>query len=87
MEDRDFLKKTTELATKISKLPKGYISRKVIGGKSYFYHQWSENGQKHGKYLRDEEVEPLSELIESRKALQKELRDLREKPSSQKRYA
>ena len=85
MADKELLKKTAELSARIAELPKGYISRKVIGGKNYYYHQWSEKGQKQSKYLRDEEVEPLSELIESRKALQKELRDLKAKPFSHKR--
>ena len=77
MADKELLKKTSELSDKISKLPKGYISQKNISGKIYYYHQWSENGKKQSKYLRDDEVEPLAKLIDERKAFQHELRDLR----------
>ena len=67
----------SELTNRIGQLPKGYISRKTIGGKEYSYHQWSEGGKKHSRYLRAEEVEPLSAQIEERKQLQTALKTLR----------
>ena len=80
MADKELLEKNAELNAEIAALPRGYISQKNIKGKVYYYHQWSENGQKQSKYLRDDEVEPLAELIEKRKALQEELHKLRSKP-------
>ena len=64
------LEKLAELTARIKKLPKGYISKKTIGGKIYYYHQWSENGSKQSRYIKDNEVEPLAKLIDERKELQ-----------------
>ena len=46
MEKGEALEKLAELTARIKELPKGYISKKTIGGKIYYYHQWSENGIK-----------------------------------------
>lgn len=70
MDTNETLEKLAELTAKIKELPKGYISKKTIKGKIYYYHQWSENGSKQSRYIKDDEVEPLSTLIEERKALQ-----------------
>ncbi len=84
MEERELLKKIAELAAQVNDLPKGYISKKTISGQTYYYHQWSDGGVKQSKYLHEEEIEPLSEQIERRKALQAELRSLKAKPSAPK---
>ena len=81
MENQELLNQIAELTAQIRGLPKGYISKKTISGKTYYYHQWSENGEKQSRYLHDEEIEPLAEQIEWRKALQEELRSLKAKPS------
>lgn len=82
MQDNEILNQITELTAKINELPKGYISKKSINGKLYFYHQWSEKGQKQSKYLKDDEIEALSEQITLRKELQEQLRTLRRTPKS-----
>lgn len=46
MDNREQLRRITELTEQIAGLPKGYLSKKTIGGKVYYYHQWSENGVK-----------------------------------------
>ena len=74
MDKQSYLKRIAELTAKIASLPKGYISKKAIGGQVYFYHQWSENGSKKSCYLKDDEIAGLSEQIEERKALQAELK-------------
>lgn len=79
MAKNEVFAKIEELNAKINELPKGYISQKNINGKAYFYHQWSENGTKKSKYLRDDEIKPLSDLIELRKKLQSEIKSLRTK--------
>ena len=38
------------------------------------YHQWSENGSKKGRYLKDEELAGISEQLDRRKAPQEELK-------------
>ena len=77
MPDRITIQKIAELTEKIGKLPKGYISKKTVNGNVYFYHQWSEGGVKKSKYLRDEEIAGLTEQIELRKKLQKELAEIK----------
>ena len=46
MEKQKILNQITELTEQIGMLPKGYISKKTISGKAYYYHQWSEGGVK-----------------------------------------
>ena len=78
MDASDRINIISELTDEIEKLPKGYISTKNISGKIYYYHQWSENGNKQSKYVRDDEIKHLSELIERRRQLREELRSLRQ---------
>lgn len=70
------------LQEEISQLPKGYISQKNIQGKTRYYLQWSENGKKKSKYIKDGELENLREQIEQRKALQEELKELQNRQNS-----
>ena len=82
MPTSEQLKRIAELTAQIAELPKGYISQKTIGGRVYYYHQWSQHGQKQSRYLHDEEIEPLTRQIEQRKQLQAELKELRAKPKA-----
>ena len=70
MDPQELLAKISELTKEIEKLPRGYISQKAINGKVYYYHQWSENGQKKSRYLKDDELAALSVEISRRKELQ-----------------
>ena len=82
MPTAEQVNRIAELTAQIAELPKGYISQKTIGGKAYFYHQWSEQGKKQSRYLHDSEIELLTKQIELRKQLQAELRELRARPTS-----
>lgn len=62
------------LRQELAQLPRGYISRKVIKGKVYFYHQWSENGRKKSKYLNPQEAADLEAQIARRRVLEQTLR-------------
>ena len=77
MEDRERLERIAVLTEQIARLPKGYLSKKTIGGKAYYYHQWSENGVKQSRYLHDSEIKTLADEIETRKELQAQLRTLK----------
>lgn len=82
-----FMKKQDELNNikkQIDSLPDGYISKKTINGKLYYYHQWTENGKKKSKYLRKDEAELLNEQIVLRRELQKKLNNLEGKVKSKK---
>lgn len=81
MDNREQLRRITELTEQIAGLPKGYLSKKTIGGKIYYYHQWSENGVKQSRYLHDSEIAPLADKIEKRKELQAQLRMLKSQKS------
>lgn len=83
LEKNEALEQIAELTAKIKDLPKGYISKKTISGKIYYYHQWSENGSKQSRYIKNDEVEPLSKLIAQRKELQAQVSALKS-PSAKK---
>lgn len=68
--------KIIELREQIEALPIGYVSKKTINGNVYYYHQWSENGKKHSRYLKNEEAAELSEQIALRKRLREQLNEL-----------
>ena len=82
MPTAEQMNRIAELTAQIAELPRGYISQKAIGGKVYFYHQWSEQGKKQSRYLHDNEIELLAKQIELRKRLQAELKELRARPTS-----
>lgn len=73
MEEIDILKE------KIERLPKGYISNKMIGGKVRHYLQWAENGKTKSRYIADEDYERVKSEIAERKELQKKLKKLQSK--------
>lgn len=77
MATNETLEKLAELTARIKELPKGYISKKTIGGKIYYYHQWSKSGSKQSRYIKDDEVEPLAKLIDERKELQTQVSALK----------
>ena len=39
MEKQELLEQIAKLKAQINELPKGYISRKTINNKTYYYHQ------------------------------------------------
>ena len=71
--DREKRKKTLEKLR--DNLPKGYISKKNINGRTYEYYQWTEDGKKKSRYLKKGEAEELSEQIELRRELERELKE------------
>ena len=66
--------KIKRLETEIAELPIGYISKKNINGAIKQYHQWTEGGKKKSKYVDDETAVVLSEKINRRRQLQRELK-------------
>lgn len=84
MKEEERLEQISKLTAQIAKLPKGYISHKAINGKVYYYRQWSENGRKKSKYIKDDEIESLSKEIEKRKELQEQLKILRAAPKKKR---
>lgn len=76
MDNSGIINRISELKSEIQKLPVGYISKKMIGGKERYYLQWKEMGKLKSKYIKSEELEALNEQIKRRKELQEELKTL-----------
>lgn len=66
-----------ELEQQIADLPAGSVTRKIINGKEYFYHRWTENKKRLEKYIPTEELDVLRTQIGQRKELEQELRELK----------
>ena len=73
----DIYAKISELEEQIAELPTGSIGKKTIRGKIYYYHRFREDGERKEKYIPEDEIESYRELIERRKALQSELKELK----------
>ncbi len=69
-----------KLENELLTYPNGYISRKMIGGKERFYLQWTENGKLKSKYIKADELEHMRGLVEKRKQLQEQLKELKATP-------
>lgn len=77
VDKANLTERIANLTAQINALPKGYLSKKAIGNQVYFYHQWSENGSKKSRYLKDDELAEVSAQIELRKELQEELKSVK----------
>ena len=85
MEQAELLKRIDELEREIALLPGGSMTVKKIKDKEYYYHRISENGKRRETYVDFDQVEELRSQIEKRKALEKELKELkRQLPKSTK---
>lgn len=67
-----------ELKNKINALPKGTVKERRVKDKTYYYLAYRENGKVINKYIGDDtvEAEKLSNLVEERKAYEKQLKEL-----------
>ncbi len=63
-EYNSLLKKLQNMQSKIDTLPQGYISKKTINGKEYFYLQNRVNGKVVSKYIKKAEIKNISSKIE-----------------------
>ena len=77
MADQNIQEKITALEEQIALLPKGSVGQKTVNGKEYFYLRWTENKKRKEKYIPADEIEAVKSDIEKRKALEKELKELR----------
>lgn len=77
MEQTELLKRMDELEREIALLPRGSIAVKKIKDKEYFYHRINENGKRRETYVDFNKVDELRAQIEKRKALEKEIKELK----------
>ena len=61
----------------IAILPEGSITKKKIKDKDYYYHRINRDGKRVENYISFEDLSDLRERIEERKALEKELKELK----------
>ena len=73
------MKSINEILLELESLPNGYISKKYIHGKTYFYLQYKSNGKLISKYIKEEDLSLLEEQLQKRKALEEELKELYKK--------
>ena len=77
------MKDIKELLFELESLPRGYISKKTIHGKKYFYLQYLDNKKIVSKYIKENELEPLKKDLERRKEIEKEIDNLISKEKNQ----
>ena len=75
---QDYDEKIRNLEMAIQELPSGYISKKTINGKVKKYYQWTAEGKKKSKYLSEESIAEMERLIEERRKLQQELKEIKD---------
>ena len=68
------MRSLTVIIKELSALPKGDVYKKVIKGRTYYYHQFFEYGRRFTIKLSDSEAVELKLEIEKRKLLEKELK-------------
>lgn len=72
-EYKELLAHKFEIEQKLSALPKGYISKKTIGGKQYLYLQTRNGDTVESKYIKTEEVDEITNQLSLRKEYEAEL--------------
>jgi len=73
-----YLKVNVELKKEFSKLPKGSIKKRKIGGHFYYYLQYREKDKILHKYLGKNEPEDIINKIKRRNVLKNELKKVKE---------
>lgn len=75
-EYKELLASKLEIEQKLSVLPKGYISKKKIGGKQYLYLQTRNGETIESKYIKAEEADEIANQISLRKEYEAELPEI-----------
>ena len=75
-EYKELLATKLEIEQKLSVLPKGYISKKKIGGKQYLYLQTRNGDTVESKYIKAEELDEITSQLSLRKEYEAELPEI-----------
>ena len=75
-EYKELLASKLEIEQKLNVLPKGYISKKTIGGKQYLYLQTRNGDTVESKYIKAEEVEEIAKQLSLRKDYEAQLPEI-----------
>ena len=84
MDQLDIMDRIAELERDIAALPPGTVSTKKVRGKEYYYHRFTRNGKRSENYVDFDDVEELRSQIEKRKALESEVKKLKQSIPSPK---
>ena len=72
-EYKELLAEKLEIEQNLAVLPRGYISKKTIGGKQYLYLQTRNGDTVESKYIKAEEAEEIARQLSIRKEYEAEL--------------
>ena len=75
-EYKELLALKLEIEQQLSNLPKGYISKKTIGGKLYLYLQNRNGDTVESKYIKAEEYQDIKNQLSLRKKHEAELPEI-----------
>ena len=75
-EYKELLALKLEIEQQLSNLPKGYISKKTIGGKQYLYLQTRNGDTVESKYIKAEEYHDIKNQLSLRKEYDAELPEI-----------
>jgi len=75
-EYKELLATKLEMEEKLNALPKGYISKKTIGGKKYLYLQTRNGDTVESKYIKAEEAGKITSQLSLRKEYEAELPEI-----------
>ena len=83
MDKAEITARIAELESQIAELPRGSVVYKNIKGKKWPYLQWTEGGKSKSQFVKEDELELVSEQVAQRKAMQAELKSLKAKVPKQ----
>lgn len=65
------------LQNEIVKLPVGYLRKKIINGREYYYRQYRQGNKVVSEYIKKAEVDKVKKLIEIRKEDEQGIKDMK----------
>ena len=87
MDEKQLWLQAEALERQIALLPAGSITKKNVNGREYFYHRWTEEKKRREKYIPADELSDFQRKIEKRKALERELKEIRKQLPQKKTSA
>ena len=85
MDRQDILEQIEQFEKEIAALPSGSVSAKKINGKTYYYHRYMQDGRRVETYVAFEKADELRALIDRRKKLKAQIRQLKKSLPAEKK--
>ena len=77
IEYRELMKKEKLLKDTLGELPFGYLQKKTISGKEYYYLQYREGKKVKSKYVKKGELEETRIKVEKRKEVERDIKEIK----------